>query len=99
MNAHSCCRTLTGSKQRPLAQRFFDVAGWTIPGALLALLPKCPACLAVYLALGTGIGISVSTATILRASLVSLCAASFVYMTARFISKIYRRMESGARAS
>ena len=90
MNAHSCCGTLTMSKQRPLTERFLDFAGWTIPGALLALLPKCPACLAVYLALGTGIGISVPTATILRTSLVSLCLASFVYLAARFVSKIYR---------
>ena len=80
MNAHSCCRT-------PLSRRFFDIAGWAVPGALLALLPKCPACLAVYLALGTGIGISVATATILRTSLVSLCLASFLYLAARFVSK------------
>jgi hypothetical protein len=93
MNTQSCCGTLTVSKQRPLAQRFLDLAGWTIPGALLALLPKCPACLAVYLALGTGIGISMSTATILRASLVSLCLASFVYLAARFVNKVYRWAE------
>jgi hypothetical protein len=45
------------------------VAGWVGSAAGLALMPKCPACIAAYVALGTGLGISLSAATHLRTAL------------------------------
>lgn len=43
-----------------------------LPAFLLALVPKCPFCLAAYVALGTGIGLSVTSARYLHIFL--LCA-------------------------
>jgi hypothetical protein len=101
VNAHACCENARAgpriaiSGPRPLARRCREVAGWMVPSAILALLPKCPACLAAYFVIGGGIGISVSTAMYVRMGLIILCAGSLGYLAVtrgrRFIA---RRMEA-----
>jgi hypothetical protein len=98
MNTHRCCEvaasdsrpkpftvpTTRGEPHSPtFAQRCLDIAGWIVPGAILALMPKCPACLAAYVAIGTGLGLSLSTATHLRALLLILCVASLLYLVVK----------------
>ena len=60
-----------------------EVVGWLVPVTTLALVPKCPACVAGYLALATGIGISLPTATYVRALLIGLCVACLIFLAAR----------------
>lgn len=86
MNSPHCCHRATqggDNAPRPLPQRRrgAEIAGWLIPSAALVLLPKCPVCVAAYVALFTGIGISIAEASILRTSLIVLCVATLLGMS------------------
>jgi hypothetical protein len=63
--------------------RAVEVARWITPGVLLALMPKCPVCLAGYVAVGTGLGLSLNVATHLRWFLIGLCILSLVWLVIR----------------
>src|SRR4030095_340203 len=63
--------------------RCLTLIEWATPGLILALLPKCPLCIAAYIAIGTGIGISVSTAAYIRLGLLVVCAASLFLLVTR----------------
>jgi hypothetical protein len=63
--------------------RCCEAAGWILPSAALALMPKCPMCLVAYVALGTGIGLSVTAATYLRLGLIALSIGSLSFLAAR----------------
>jgi hypothetical protein len=99
MNARNCCQIkmrADANECRP-ASRFHHVrelAGWIVPSATLALLPKCPACVAAYVALATGVGISLPTATYLRAALFALCVASLAFITAKGLRNMFARRVS-----
>ncbi len=99
MNAQHCCQIKTragDSARRPGSRwrRGGTTAGWIVPTVTLALLPKCPVCLAAYVALATGIGISLPTATYLRATLVVVCVASLVFVAARRLRSFMPRKVS-----
>jgi hypothetical protein len=54
-----------------------------VPSAILALMPKCPACLAAYVAIGSGVALSTTTASYLRLTLVILSIGLLTYTGAR----------------
>jgi hypothetical protein len=102
MKTNCSCGGATGSDTRktspvqttgPLTfrQRIVKTVRWLLPGITLALLPKCPICLAAYVAVGTGIGLSVTAATWLRTGLVVLCVGSLIYLVLNKASALYKR--------
>ena len=79
VRVHGCCK---------VARRSGEIAGWIVPSAIVALLPKCPMCLAAYLMMATGISISVAAAVSLRAFLVVVCVSSLVLLGRRHIRNL-----------
>jgi hypothetical protein len=77
-----------------IARRGREVAGWVVPSAILALLPKCPACVAAYVALATGVGISISTATSLRGLFIILCVGSILFFAAKHTRRLIVRLSA-----
>ena len=85
-----CCTTRArgaGAGKR----RYLEFGGWAVPGTLLVLLPKCPACLAAYVAVWTGLGLSFSTATHLRTAVFLLCIATLLGLGVNRLRQFFGR--------
>jgi hypothetical protein len=72
-------------------RRAVDLIGWIVPGVILALVPKCPVCFAAYIALWTGIGLSLSVATCLRVSLMVVSIALILFFAVRSARPLIRK--------
>lgn len=68
------------SKDSSVTRKRLRWVGFLLPGATLDLLPKCPACLAAYIAVGTGFSMSIPAASGLQAMLIGLSTASLVWL-------------------
>jgi hypothetical protein len=83
----ACCDAARDRKTPTWLRRVREIFAWVVPSAILVLAPKCPACLAAYVMLWTGIGLSFSTATYLRWVLLFLCVASLLFL---IVERLYR---------
>ncbi|HTZ59823.1 MAG TPA: hypothetical protein VMB49_17060 [Acidobacteriaceae bacterium] len=104
MSAHGCCLAKGGQHDermriaqvdphpRSLIRRSIRFAARLTPMAIVAVLPKCPACLVAYVALATGVGISLNLATYFRFFLIVACVSASLYF---MFKGIYRRRSCG----
>jgi hypothetical protein len=79
--------------------RVGTVVRWGAPVAVLALVPKCPACVAGYVLLLTGVGLSVPGAAAVRWSVVGLCIAALAYLVVRAGLRVVGRRNQGGTAT
>jgi hypothetical protein len=86
----NACRPASGLR------RGGELAGWIVPSTTLVLLPKCPVCVAAYVAVATGIGISLPAATFVRTMLVAVCVGSLVFISARRLRSLIARRSGQA---
>jgi hypothetical protein len=94
-----CCAAASGEKAANSVRGVRELLACVTPTAILVMVPKCPACLAAYVALWTGLGLSLSTATYMRWALLSLCVASLLCLIVNRLVRIgasftYARMET-----
>ena len=78
----------------PPYRRLLNLIQWIVPSAILALIPKCPACVAGYALIGTSVGFSLSAFTQLRLAIIILCVVSLSYVGTRSVVYVVTRIAS-----
>jgi hypothetical protein len=73
----------TPTPRRSWIRRIRGAIEWALPITILALIPKCPACVAAYVLLFTGIGLSLPAAAATRWALITLSLAALAYLALR----------------
>jgi hypothetical protein len=66
---------------------------WLAPGVGLALIPKCPMCLAGYIAFGTGLSVSMPVAAGLRIGMFIVCLAAIGWLVVAKVRRHAGRMQ------
>lgn len=84
----ACCDASRVVKTPTLMRRAREVFAWVLPSITLALVPKCPACLAAQVMLWTGLGLSLPTATYLRWVLLFVCVGSLLFLIVKRLDRI-----------
>jgi hypothetical protein len=67
-----------------LLRRAWGSIQWLFPATLLVLIPKCPFCVMAYVALFTGVGVTVATARWIQILMLAFCLTSLAYAAVRY---------------
>jgi hypothetical protein len=72
-----------GNRPTGLLRHAWRSIQWLFPAMLLVLIPKCPMCVAAYVAMFSGIGITISTARWIQILMLMFCLTSLAYLAIR----------------
>jgi hypothetical protein len=100
-SCHCGAARLPGSNTDRCARRSAsDAAVGLLSLGVWVLMPKCPVCLAAYVALWTGLGLSLATAQYVRWSLLFVSGIAMLYLAVRLVTKrSTRQLTLSARQS
>jgi len=87
-------RTMIGGAEAPLYRRVLSFIAWIVPTAILALIPKCPACVVGYAVIGTSVGFSLSAFAQLRLALIVLSVVSLSFVGIKSVLYVVTRIAS-----
>lgn len=94
--ATSCCCTAPSLRQRlktsDMSLSLLGVVGWF-------LLPKCPLCLAAYLAIGAGLSLTATQSRILYVTLSVFAVGLFAWGVLRVLVALWRRSDVACEAA
>lgn len=80
---NGCCQSAVVKKPN----RRMETVGWIGTVALYFAIPKCPACLAMHVAVWTGLGISFGAAEYLRWGLITACGIAAAILAFRVVRR------------
>jgi hypothetical protein len=72
-----------GKRRIGFLRRVWRGIQWAFPATLLVLIPKCPMCVVAYVAIFSGIGITVSTARWIQILMLMFCLTSLAYLAVK----------------
>jgi len=83
MSEMRCCEARPDARGGSAARSWRSTGACVGSGTMLVLLPKCPMCIAAYLAVWTGAGVAAPVAGHLRFVLAVIFAASLGFLIVR----------------
>lgn len=88
INTHQCCQIPPNRNNHTRSR--FDNTGSILPSMGLALIPKCPVCIAAWVLFFSGLGLSLAAAASLRAVLIIAYVAIQFFLMYRIALRVYR---------
>lgn len=85
MSNQACC---CASSDSPPENRSRRVAACLLPAVGLALVPKCPMCVAAWVSLMTGVSLSLQAASWLRGGMLAVCVGLLGLLVVRLIPHV-----------
>jgi hypothetical protein len=83
MTRGGCCCGGEGARSSLPPRRGWEITAGALSLGVWAFMPKCPMCVAAYVAVWTGLGLSLAAATYLRWLLLIVSAAVLLYLVVK----------------